>query len=80
MQNLGRPDGLDEYVEKRTKDKDEIIEELRAEDKRLNDVIINLHKELRQYDKKVKKQHMIIGIQWDIIACLMELKGVIEDD
>lgn len=46
----------------------------------LNDVIINLHKELRQYDKKVKKQQMIIDIQWDIIACLMELKGVIEDE
>ena len=40
-------------------DKDEIIEDLRAE---------------------VKKQQMIINIQWDIIACLMELKGVIEDD
>jgi len=66
--------------EKRTKDKDEIIEDYRAEDKRLNDVIINLHDELRQYDKKVKKQHMIINIQWDIIACLMELKGVIEDE
>ena len=77
MQDLGEVDGLDEYVEKRT---DEIIEELKEEDKRLNDVIINLHKELRQYDKKIKKQQMIIGIQWDIIACLMELKGVIEDD
>ena len=66
--------------ETRTKTKDEIIEEYRAEDKRLNDIIINLHTELRQYDKKVKKQHMIINIQWDIIACLMELKGVIEDD
>ena len=80
MQNLGEIDGLNEYVEKRTKDKDEIIEEYRAEDKRLNDVITNLHTELRQYDKKVKKQHMIINIQWDIIACLMELKGVIEDE
>lgn len=77
MQDLGELDGLNEYVEKRT---DEIIEDLRAEDKRLNEVIINLHKELRQYDKKIKKQHMIIGIQWDIIACLMELKGVIEDE
>ena len=67
-------------VEKRTKDKDEIIEELKAEDKRLSDVITNLHKELRQYDKKVKNQKMIINIQWDIIASLMELKGVIEDD
>ena len=57
-----------------------IIEDYKAEDKRLNDVIINLHNELRQYDKKVKKQQMIINIQWDIIACLMELKGMIEDD
>lgn len=80
MQDLGELDGLNEYVEKRTKDKDEIIEDLRAEDKRLNQVIINLHNELRQYDKKVKKQQMIINIQWDIIACLMELKGVIEDE
>ena len=68
------------FINERTKDKDEIIEDLRAEDKRLNDVIINLHNELRQNDKKVKKQHMIINIQWDIIACLMELKGVIEDE
>lgn len=77
MQDLGELDGLEEYVEKRT---DEIIEDLRAEDKRLNDVIINLHNELRQKDKKIRKQHMVIGIQWDIIACLMELKGVIEDE
>lgn len=80
MVNLERTDGLNESVEKRIKDKEEIIEDLRAEDKRLNEVIINLHNELRQKDKKVKKQHMIINIQWDIIACLMELKGVIEDD
>lgn len=55
------------------------IEELKAEDKRLNEIIINLHKELRQYNKKVKKQNMIINIQWDMIACLMELKGVLDD-
>lgn len=72
-QDLGELDGLNEYVEKRTKDKDEIIEELMAENKRFNDVI-------RQNDKKIKKQYMIINIQWDIIACLMELKGVIDDD
>ena len=65
-QNLGELDGLNEYVEKRTKEKDEIIEVLRTENKRL--------------DKKIKKQDMIIDIQWDIIACLMELKGVIEDE
>ena len=65
-QNLGELDGLNEYVEKRTKEKDEIIEVLRAENKQLG--------------KKIKKQDMIIDIQWDIIACLMELKGVIEDE
>ncbi len=80
MRDLGKLDGLDEYVEKKTKEKDGIIEELRAEDKRLNQVIINLHNELRQKDKKVKKQHMVINVQWDIIACLMELKGLFDDD
>ena len=66
--------------ETRTKDKDEIIKQLKEEDKRLNDVIINLHNELAQNSKKMKKQNMIINIQWDIIACLMELKGVIDDE
>ena len=58
----------------------EIIEDLRAEEKRLNEIIIDLHNELAQNSKKMKKQQMIINIQWDIIACLMELKGVIEDE
>ena len=58
----------------------EIIEDLRAEEKRLNEIIIDLHNELAQNSKKMKKQNMIINIQWDIIACLMELKGVIEDE
>ena len=58
----------------------EIIEYLRAEENRLNEIIINLHNELAQNSKEIKKQQMVIGIQWDIIACLMELKGVIEDD
>lgn len=79
-QDLGELGGLNKYVEKRTKDKDEIIEELKEEDKRLNQVIINLHDDIRGYKQKVQKQHMIINIQWDIIACLMELKGVIEDE
>ena len=66
-------------VEKRTKDKDEIIEELRAEDKRLNDVITNLHKELRQYNRKVKMQDHIIDTQQDIINAFCELVGMIND-
>ena len=52
VENLGRIDGLDEYIEKQLAEKQKIID----------------------------KQHMIINIQWDIIACLMELKGVIEDE
>ena len=32
------------------------------------------------YERKLKKQQMVINIQWDIIACLMELKGVIDDE
>ena len=58
----------------------EIIEDLRAEENRLNEIIIDLHNELAQNSKEIKKQQMVIGIQWDIIACLMELKGVIEDE
>ena len=44
------------------------------------DGIINLHDDIRGYKQKVQKQHMMINIQWDIIACLMELKGVIDDE
>ena len=58
----------------------DIIEDLRAEENRLNEIIIDLHNELAQNSKEIKKQQMVIGIQWDIIACLMELKGVIEDE
>lgn len=57
-----------------------MIKELEEEDKRLNQIIINLHDDIREYKQKIQKQHMIINIQWDIIACLMELKGVIEDN
>lgn len=63
-----------------TNETDKIIEELKEEDKRLNQIIINLHDDIATYKQKIQKQNMIINIQWDIIACLMELKGVIEDD
>ena len=79
MQDLGELDGLNEYVEKRTKDKDEIIEDLRAEDKRLNDVIINLHKDIEKYNRKVKMQDNIIDSQQNIIIALMELVSLIND-
>ena len=51
---------------------DEIVEVLNA----LGDV----EDENDELNRKVKKQQMLINIQWDIIACLMELKGVMEDD
>ena len=60
--------------------KDKMIEELEEEDKRLNQIIINLHDDIARYKQKIQKQHIIINKQWEIIACLMELKGVIEDD
>lgn len=63
-----------------TNEIDKMIEELEEEDRRLNQIIINLHDDIATYKQKIQKQHMIINIQWDIIACLMELKGVIEDD
>ena len=63
-----------------TNEIDKMIEELEEEDKRLNQIIINLHDDIREYKQKIQKQHMIINIQWDIIACLMELNGMIEDD
>lgn len=79
MQDLGQPDGLDEYVEKRTKDKDGIIEDLRVEEKRLNDIIINLHKDIEKYNRKVKMQDNIIDTQQNIIIALMELVSLIND-
>ena len=66
-------------VEKRTKDKDEIIEELRAEDKRLNQVINDLHNDIRSYNRKVKMQNHIIDTQQDIITAFCELVGMIND-
>lgn len=59
-------------------EKDKIIKELEEEDKRLCNIISNLYNDMGDYEEKIKKQQMIINIQWDIIASLMELKGVIE--
>ena len=57
----------------------EIIEDLRAEEKRLNDVIINLHKDIEKYNRKVKMQDHIIDTQQNIIIALMELVSLIND-
>ena len=54
------------------------LEELKTEDRRLCNVINDLHRDKRNYNEKIKKQERIINIQWDIITSLMELKGAIE--
>ena len=37
-------------------------------------------KQIKDLQTQIKKQQMARNIEWDIIASLMELKGVIEDD
>lgn len=54
------------------------LDELKTEDRRLCNIICDLHNDMGDYEEKIKKQQMIINIQWDIIASLMELKGVVE--
>lgn len=54
------------------------LEELKTEDRRLCNVINDLHSDIRNYNEKIKKQEKIINIQWNIITSLMELKGAIE--
>lgn len=60
-------------------DKDEIIEDLKAEDKRLNQVIINLHDDIRRYKQKIIMQDNIIDTQQEIINSFCELVGMIND-
>ena len=79
MQNLGEIDGLNEYVEKRTKDKDKIIEDYRLENTRLNQVILDLHDDMRRCKQKIKMQDHIIDTQQDIINAFCELVGMIND-
>ena len=59
-------------------EKDKIIKELEEEDKRLCNIISNLHSDMRDCEEKIEKQQKIINIQWDIITSLMELREVIE--
>lgn len=59
-------------------DKDE-IEDYKAEDERLNQVIINLNDDIRKYNRKVKMQDHIIDTQQDIINALVELVSLIND-
>ena len=55
------------------------IEDLRAEDKRLNQVINDLHDDIRRCKQKIKMQDNIIDTQQDIINAFCELVGMIND-
>ena len=57
----------------------EKINELEKEDKRLNQVISDLHDDIRRYNRKVKMQDHIIDTQQDIINALVELVSLIND-
>ena len=55
------------------------FEDYRAENTRLNQVIIDLHDDIRRYNRKVKMQDHIIDTQQDIINALVELVSLIND-
>lgn len=59
--------------------KDKIIEELEEEDKRLNQIIINLYDDIRKYKQKIIMQDNIIDTQQEIIKSFCELVGMIND-
>ena len=63
---------------KMTSEKDKIIKDLKAEDKRLCMIISNLHTEIAGYNEKIKKQEHIISTQQDIINNLIELIKAIQ--
>ena len=60
-----------------TCEKDKIIKDLEAEDRRLCNVISNLYSEIGKYNEKIEKQEQIIHTQHDIINNLIELIGLI---
>ena len=61
----------------KTDEKDKIIKDLKAEDKRLCNIISSLHTEMGIYNEKIKKQEQVINTQQDIINKLTELIGLI---
>ena len=61
-----------------TDEKDKIIKDLKAEDRRLCTIISNLHIEIASCNEKIKKQERVINTQQDIINSLIELIGVIQ--
>ena len=62
------------------KTQEEIINDLKAEDKRLNDIIINLHNEIRQYHRKIKQQEQIIITLNEIIENYITIYETLRDD
>lgn len=61
-----------------TCEKDKIIKDLKAEDRRLCMIISNLHTEIGNYNEKIEKQDHIIDTQQDIINNLIELIKVMQ--
>ena len=59
-------------------EKDKIIKDLEAEDRRLCMIISNLHTEIGNYNEKIEKQDHIIDTQQDIINNLIELIKVMQ--
>ena len=63
----------DEEKRQMTNEKDKIIKDLKAEDRRLCTIISNLYTEIGKYNEKIEKQEQIIHTQHDIINNLIEL-------
>ena len=62
----------------KTDEKDKIIKDLKAEDKRLCIIISNLHTEIAGYNEKIEKQERVIHTQQDIINNLIKLIRIIQ--
>ena len=70
--------GLTNEEKRQCDEKDKIIKDLKAEDKRLCIIISNLHTEIAGYNEKIEKQEHIISTQQDIINNLIELIKAIQ--
>ena len=70
--------GLTNEEKRQCNEKDKIIKDLKAEDKRLCNVISNLYTEIGKYNEKIEKQEHIISTQQDIINNLIELIMIIQ--
>lgn len=70
--NGGEIDLTEEYI-------NEEQLKLQNENERLNQVIIDLHDDIRKYNRKIKMQDHIIDTQQDIINTLVELVSLIND-